>query len=100
MSRHLLLCHLFLGSLLGVVHLSPAADAPKVQFQSQPLRREDRIFPGFADVVEKVAPSVVTVTSSKMIKEDSRNPMMNDPLLRRFFGQDNEPDGDESPGSR
>src|SRR3954468_6786307 len=101
MTRHLYFpCALAL-SLVGLNSRSQAADVPKVQFQPQPLPREERVFPGFADVVKKVAPSAVTVYSSKSVKESPRNTLMNDPLLRKFFGLDDEPeDGDATPSRR
>ena len=100
MTRHFFRPYSVFLWLLGFGSLSPGADIPKVQFQPQPLPRQERVFPGFADVVKKVAPSVVTVLSSKTIKDDARNPMMNDPLLRKFFGLDDETDEDAPPSSR
>ncbi len=38
-----------------------------------------------ADVVERVLPSVVSVTASKVVRGDE-HPYMNDPFFRRFFG--------------
>ncbi|MDE1171401.1 MAG: Do family serine endopeptidase [Verrucomicrobium sp.] len=41
----------------------------------------------FAPIVKKVAPSVVTVFTTKKVKEqDVRNPFMGDPFFQRFFG--------------
>jgi serine protease Do len=44
----------------------------------------------FAPVVDKVSPSVVTVSTSKMVKRgqqgQQQNPLLNDPMFRRFFG--------------
>ncbi|HUR44955.1 MAG TPA: Do family serine endopeptidase [Candidatus Saccharimonadales bacterium] len=101
MTRYSLYIALLFTGLLGPAgQVAQCADVPKVLLQTEPLPREGRVFPGFADVVKKVAPSVVTVYSTKLVKEDSRNPMMNDPLLRKFFGLDDEPDADEAPPSR
>jgi len=43
---------------------------------------------GFAPVVERVAPAVVNVASTKLVRPPSpeRSPFFNDPLLRDFFG--------------
>ena len=42
----------------------------------------------FAPVVEKVMPSVVTIFTSRSAKPGAaEDPMLDDPLLRRFFGQ-------------
>jgi serine protease Do len=88
-----LLCLTFASILQG-------ADVPKVQFQPNPLPREQRVFPGFSEVVKQVAPSVVTITSTKTVKDDGRNsPLLNDPLLRKFFGLEDE-DEDAPPSRR
>src|SRR5512132_3130120 len=48
----------------------------------------------FAPVFKKVAPSVVTITSTKTVREQAA-PFMRDPFFRRFFGF-----GDEEEDSR
>ena len=56
---------------------------------------QDRRVPGsptelklsYAPVVQKVAPSVVNVYAAKIVQ--NRNPLMEDPFFRRFFGGDN-----------
>ena len=40
----------------------------------------------YAPVVQKVAPSVVNVYAARTVQ--NRNPLMEDPLFRRFFGGD------------
>ncbi len=40
---------------------------------------------GFAAVAQAVSPSVVTVTSEKLV-QPAANPFSNDPMFRRFFG--------------
>ncbi|MDX2052416.1 MAG: Do family serine endopeptidase [Polyangiaceae bacterium] len=45
----------------------------------------DRELASVADVVEKVLPSVVSVTASKVVRAED-HPYMNDPFFRRFFG--------------
>jgi serine protease Do len=55
--------------------------------------------PTYAPVIEKVSPSVVTVKTKKMMvpgaptEGGGRHPMMDDPLLRRFFGLPEVEDG-------
>ena len=39
----------------------------------------------YSDAVRKAAPAVVSIFTSKEVKRP-RNPFMNDPLFRRFFG--------------
>lgn len=41
----------------------------------------------FAPVVRKAAPAVVNVYSSRVVRERSLSPFMNDPFFRRFFGE-------------
>ncbi len=68
--------------------------APQIILSSAPLK-EVRGAPSFAPVVKRVAPSVVTIYSSKTVKQDLRNnPFYGDPLFRRFFG------GPESDGEQ
>lgn len=62
------------------------------------LVREPKLSASFAPVVERVAPSVVNVFSTKIVRNPSGRdlrPLFDDPLFRRFFG-----DGfdQESPG--
>src|SRR5207253_9880698 len=65
----------------------------KFTIDPSPIQRQ----PGansFAPIIKKAAPSVVSVFSSRTVQDmDARNPLMNDPLLRRFFG--GEPDEEE-----
>jgi serine protease Do len=94
-------CGAVLLTWLASLGILQAADIPKVQFQPESLPREQRIFPGFSEVVKKVAPSVVTVYSTKTVKDDMRNsPMLNDPLLRKFFGLEDEDEDGGGPPSR
>lgn len=42
---------------------------------------------GFADVVERVSPAVVTINSKRTVRTSSqRNPLFDDPRFREFFG--------------
>ena len=59
---------------------------------SQPAGAQDRRVPAsttdlrlsYAPVVQKVAPSVVNVYAARVV--ENRNPFMEDPFFRRFFG--------------
>lgn len=42
----------------------------------------------FAPVVARAAPAVVNVYSKQVVRTRSRSPVFNDPIFRRFFGQD------------
>jgi len=48
-------------------------------------------FSSFSEAVHKAQPAVVNIFTSKEIKTP-RNPLMNDPLFRRFFGDRNDED--------
>ena len=53
------------------------------------LVREPKLSASFAPVVERVAPSVVNVFSTKMVRNPfgrDLRPLFDDPLFRRFFG--------------
>ena len=57
------------------------------------ILRSRPILPSYAPIVEKVAPAVVTISTSKMVKggvgavnPNGNNPLFNDPTFRRFFG--------------
>jgi len=41
---------------------------------------------GYADVVDRVAPAVVTIRSAKRVRAPQQFPFMDDPMLRQFFG--------------
>src|SRR5687767_14301204 len=57
----------------------------KTTINTQAVTRETLSL-SFAPVFKKVAPSVVTITSTKTVKEQMlRNPLFQDPFFRRFF---------------
>ena len=66
---------------------------PKFKVDAAPLQRGSNAH-SYAPIIKKAAPSVVSVFSSRTISEaEMRNPLLNDPLFRRFFG--GEPDEEE-----
>jgi serine protease Do len=68
----------------------PSGPAPRINVSSAPLSRETKLATSFAPVIRKVAPSIVNVYTTKIIKEGSRMmPFFDDPFFR-FFGE--EPD--------
>ncbi len=76
---------------------APKADGkmPPIKVDPSPLPQVAGTLTTFAPVVEKVAPSVVTISTSKMVKRGEslgQNPMFNDPMFRRFFGIPDEGD--------
>jgi serine protease Do len=82
-----------------------AEDMPVVKVDPKPLPQVAGTITTFAPVVDKVAPNVVTISTSKMVSRSARgaNPLFNDPMFRRFFGiPDGEDDSskEEAPGSK
>ena len=58
----------------------------------QPALAQDRVVPpsaqslrmSYAPIVQRTAPAVVTVSAARVV--ENRNPLMDDPFFRRFFG--------------
>ena len=64
---------------------------PALKIQEQGITQEVRARTSLAPVIKKVAPSVVNIYSTVVIRErQMRNPFLEDPFLRRFFGEDSE----------
>jgi serine protease Do len=88
-----------LGSLVAVIALplaglaggAPAANktnpAPKLSVQETPINRDLKAATSVAPVVKKVAASVVNIYSTVTIRERP-HPLLNDPLFRRWFGDE------------
>ncbi len=81
-----------------------AGPPPAIKYDESPIAPGT---PSFAPVVEKVSPSVVTVSTSKSVRPGanpySGNPLFNDPTFRRFFGiPEDDADGNPAtpPGAR
>ena len=74
---------------------------PKVLINTNALPKDTRGITSFAPVVKRVAPSVVTIYSSKTVRQNLQsNPFFNDPLFRRFFGGPDESDEAPAPTPR
>src|SRR6185436_12373423 len=78
-----------------------------VTVDPSPVSRQAGVITSFAPVVEKVAPSVVQISTTKNVRGRSRtpqqSPLFNDPLLRRYFGipeGENETPDEPSQGQR
>ena len=79
------------GVVMTIVAARYAAHAlensPAVRVDSTPINRDVRSGTSYSPIVKKVAPSVVTISSSRIVKQRLyRNPMMADPFFRQFFG--------------
>ena len=86
---------------------APAKEVPAVKVDPKPLPQIAGTLTTFAPVVEKVAPNVCTIATSKMIRRNAAqqdNPMLRDPMFRRFFGipdgQDEAAPDDGKPGRK
>ncbi len=102
-----------LEMLLTLAPVGFAADEPqKVEKAMPPIKFDPSPLPpntpSYAPIVEKVAPSVVTISTAKVVHGSGQNgnpggnPLFNDPNFRRFFGipdQDNN-DEDQAPQGR
>ncbi|RPI26763.1 MAG: DegQ family serine endoprotease [Acidobacteria bacterium] len=79
------------GILIGVVMALnwPTGLAPQFVATSQDSSASERVSfdTGFASVVQAALPSVVTVTSTRVVRaEASEMPFFDDPFFQRFFG--------------
>ena len=68
--------------LLCVALITPLGTAP-AQERRVPLNAAD-LQQSYAPVVKRVAPAVVNVYAAKVV--ENRNPLLDDPIFRRFFG--------------
>lgn len=66
----------------------------KVQIDRAPLDREnpDRVT-SYADVLDEVRPAVVSVFSTRVVREREGHPLFGDELFERFFGVPRDPGG-------
>ncbi|MCL5097969.1 MAG: DegQ family serine endoprotease [Candidatus Omnitrophica bacterium] len=69
-------------------HVSKVAVETKVPvaIDKTPLARTTHFVTSFAPVVKKAAPSVVNISTTRLVKQKPAMDFFNDPMLRRFFG--------------
>ncbi|MET0968186.1 MAG: DegQ family serine endoprotease [Tardiphaga sp.] len=78
--------------IAAAILLSPAVIAGAVVGAADPASAQDRRVPAspaeirlsYAPIVQRVQPAVVNVYAAKTVQ--NRNPLLDDPLFRRFFG--------------
>src|SRR5665213_2194443 len=72
-------------SVLVTVHYVARAkeNAPTIHVENTPVNRDARLGTGFAPIVQKAAPSVVNIYSTRFVTE---RPMQMNPYFRQFFG--------------
>jgi len=85
------------SAIVAVHHIAHAVEnSPGIRVDNTPIDRDARSGNSFSPIVKKVAPSVVNIYSTRFIKQRLyRNPLMADPLFRRFFGDQFSGDGRE-----
>jgi serine protease Do/serine protease DegQ len=49
--------------------------------------------PSLAPIIKKTSPAVVNIATKGTIKEQQRNPLLDDPFFRRFFGEEGQGGG-------
>ena len=94
------------GILVGVVGFAwlaalacVAKEAPKLSLSDHEVDRSAR-GASYANVIKRVTPSVVTIESTRTIQvRRYHQPFMDDPMLRRFFGDEFD-SGESSPRKR
>jgi S1-C subfamily serine protease len=88
------------GALLvvAIFHLTlwGKDSAPNISVSTTPVNRDVKLGTSYAPIVKKAAPSVVTIYSTRTVRElPMENPFRNNPMFRQFFG-----DQDDQPHSR
>jgi serine protease Do len=96
MRRTLLnLSFIGLGSALGIIgtqflpsYAKSEGTPPKIAVDEKPLERGGQFTTSFAPVIKKAAPSVVTISASRTVKQREMrdHPLFDNPLFRDFFG--------------
>jgi len=71
-----------------------AQPTPQIKVDSSALPRNPGNVTSFAPIVDKVGPSVVTIFTTKEVKEEA-NPLAGNPTFRRFFGLPDNGGGEE-----
>jgi serine protease Do len=75
--------------MVAVFHLTlwGKGAGPAIKVETTPVNRDAKLGASFAPVVKKAAPSVVNIYSTHIVHERlMRNPLLNDPFFRQFFG--------------
>ena len=80
------------GALVAVVvffYLTAWAQEakPDIKVETTPVNRDARLGVSFAPVIKQTAPCVVYIYSTRIVHvRPYRNPLLNDPFFRQFFG--------------
>jgi serine protease Do len=88
------------GALIFEFNSSPRAITAAAGPQPEPPARAAAVLPqqSYADVVDRVAPAVVTIHAARRVRAPQQFQFPDDPLLRQFFGNPNRanPRGNQS----
>src|SRR5580692_822292 len=74
---------------VAVVHFTSwgKETSPNITVETTPVNRDAKLGTSFAPIVKKAAPSVVNIYSTRIVRQQlMRNPLLNDPFFRQFFG--------------
>ena len=87
------------GALLvvGLFHLTlwGKDTPPNITVSATAVNRDGRAGTSFAPIVKKAAPSVVTIYSSRTVREQPMGNPFRNPMFRQFFGNQYPPDLDQ-----
>ncbi len=76
-------------ALMAFFHLTSLGreTEPAIRVETTPVNRDAKLGSSLAPVVKKATPSVVYIYTTRFIRErPTRNPLLNDPYFRQFFG--------------
>jgi serine protease Do len=93
------------GSSLAFNRLTQAKDQPgsasvRLVVDNTPVQREGKAVMSFAPVVKRVTPSVVKVYTTTKLKQQRVPSFFDDPMFRRFFGEDGMGEDGQGQGRR
>ena len=103
--RYLLLLGLLISSVACRQDLRPDPGTGARQADPAPVTRQRTESPlppramagSYADVVDRVAPAVVTIRSARRARAPRQFPFLDDPFFRRFFGDRGRQGGERGP---
>jgi Do/DeqQ family serine protease len=84
------------STLRAVVRASIATSALLLGSQTQaqlPEKVGSTPVPSLAPIIKKTSPAVVNIATKGTIREQGRNPLLDDPFFRRFFGEEGQGQG-------
>lgn len=83
-SAAVLICVSGIAAIRFAAHA--AENSSRVHVDSTPINRDPQSGNSYSPIIKKVAPSVVNIYSSRIVKQRYYSPLMGDPFFRQFFG--------------